>query len=132
MKTNVRSIRKKRVYSEEFKRELVKEFEKGSYSVLQLKKLYGINHENIYRWIYKYSNFNDKSSHVIEMKESSTKKLKDLEKKVKELEQAVGRKQMYIDYLEKMMDIAKDEMGVDIKKNYDTPQSTTSGNARKK
>ena len=132
MKTNVRTIRKKRFYSEDFKRELVKEFEQGKYSVLQLKQLYGIRHENIYRWIYKYSTFNDKSSRVIEMKESSTKKLKDLEKKIKELEQAVGRKQMYIDYLEKMMDIAKEEMGVDIKKNYDTPQSTTSGNTRKK
>ena len=132
MQTNVRSIRKKRVYSEEFKRELVKEFEQGNYSVLQLEKLYGVLNENIYRWIYKYSNFNDKSSRVIEMKESSSNKLKDLEKKVKELEQAVGRKQMYIDYLEKMMDIAKEEMGVDIKKNYDTPQSATSGNTRKK
>ena len=132
MKSTVAGIRKKRVYSEEFKRALVKEFETGHYSVPQLERLYGIRNHLIYGWIYKYSTFNDKSVRIIEMKESSTHKLKELEKKVKELERAVGVKQLHIDYLEKMMDIAKEELGVDIKKNFDTPQSTGSGKTKKK
>jgi hypothetical protein len=66
------------------------------------------------------------------MKESSIDKLKQLELKVKELEQIVGQKQIKIDYLEKMIDIAKDDLNIDIKKNYNTPQSTGSETIKKK
>lgn len=126
MNPTVTKIRKKRAYSEEFKRAIVKEFESGRTSVPQLEKLYKIRHKVIYDWIYKYSTFNDKSVRIIEMKDSSTKQIKELEKRVKELERAVGLKQLEIDYLEKLIDIAKEDLGVDIKKNSDTPQSTGS------
>jgi predicted RNase H-like nuclease (RuvC/YqgF family) len=64
------------------------------------------------------------------MEKSSTQKLKDLEKKVKELERIVGQKQIKIDYLEKMIDLAKEELKVDIKKNFDTPPSSGSGKTK--
>jgi len=57
------------------------------------------------------------------MKDSATRKLKGLEIKIKELEQIVGQKQIKIDYLEKMIDLAKEELDIDIKKNSGTPQS---------
>ena len=132
MKADLTKIRKKRVFSEEFKRNLVKEYELGRFSVLQLEKLHRISNPLLYRWIYKYSTFNDKSVRIIEMDESSTQKIKYLEKKIKELEQAVGSKQMQIDFLEKMMEIAKEELGIDIKKNYNTPQSSGSAKTKKK
>lgn len=47
------------------------------------------------------------------MKDSNTNRLKELEARVKELECVVGVKQLHIDYLEKMIDIAKDDLGVD-------------------
>lgn len=131
MYSKLKVIKKKRVFSEEFKRSIVKEFESGQYSVPQLEKLYQISNKSIYGWIYKYSTFNDKTVRIIEMKESSSNKIKELEQKVKELERAVGVKQLHIDYLERMMDIAKEELGVDIKKNFDTPQSTGSGKTKK-
>ena len=56
----------------------------------------------------------------------------ELEQKVKELELAVGQKQIKIDYLEKMIDIAKEELDIDIKKNFSTPQSIGSGIIKKK
>ena len=124
MKANLKQINKSRNYSEDFKKELVALYEDGKYSVLQLEKLYGVANPTIYNWIYKFSNFNEKGIRIIEMKMSSTKKLKELEEKIKNLERAVGQKQIKIDYLEKMIDIAKDELNIDIKKNSDTPQST--------
>jgi transposase-like protein len=132
MKANVRSIRKQRKYSEEFKKRLVSDFEKGKLSVPQLEKLHGVPHATIYRWIYKFSIFNESGFRVIEMKDSSNKKMKELEARVKELERTVGRKQIMIDYLEKMMEIAKDELDIDIKKNFGTPQSNGSGKTNKK
>lgn len=116
MKANLKEIRKIRVYSEEFKKEIVNFYESGKYSVLQMEKLYGVNDVTIYKWIYKFSTFNEKGVRVVEMKDSNIDKVKQLEIKIKELEQAVGQKQIKIDYLEKMIDIAKDEFSIDIKK----------------
>ncbi|WP_026450781.1 transposase [Aequorivita capsosiphonis] len=132
MKANVRKLRKQRKYSEDFKKRIVADFESGKFSVLQLEKLHGIRNSIIYRWIYKFSTFNEKGFRIVEMKDSSNQKMKELEARVKELESAVGRKQIKIDYLEKMMEIAKDELDIDIKKNFGTPQSTGSGKTNKK
>lgn len=132
MKANIKTIRKKRVYSEEFKKRLVSEFECGKYSVLQLEKLYGISNHNLYNWIYKYSTFNTKGYRIIEMKKSSTSKVKQLQDKVKELERMVGQKQIMIDYYEKMIEIAKEELDIDLKKNFDTPQSSGSDKTKKR
>ena len=132
MKANLKKLRKRRVFADEFKQSLVKEFDTGQFSVNELGRLHGIADTVIYRWIYKFSTFNQKGYRIIEMKESSNKKLKDLEQKVKNLEQIVGKKQIMIDYLEKMMEIAKDELDIDIKKNFNTSQSAGSGKTKKK
>ena len=131
MKANVRSIRKTRRFSEEFKRKIVRDFERGTFTVLDLSRLHKIHYQTIYYWINQYS-LEPGGVEIIEMKDSSTKKVKDLESKIKELERAVGQKQLYIDYLEKMMEIAKEDMGVDIKKNFGTPPSSGSDRTKKK
>lgn len=126
MTTNLRKLKKQRVYSEEFKRQIVSDFESGKYSVLQLEKLHGISNASIYSWIYKFSTFNKKGYRVVEHNQSSQKKVKELQAQVKELQAALGRKQIQIDYLETMMKVAKEEFDIDIKKNFDTPQSKNS------
>ena len=132
MEQKIRKIRKLRKYSDEFKRELVGYYESGEYSVLQLEKLYGVANTQLYNWIYKYSNFNDKQVRVVEMKSSDTCKLKELEKRNMELERLIGQKQIKIEYLEKMIDLADKQLGIDIKKNSNTPHSNGSASERKK
>ncbi len=130
MRTNLKKLRKQLRYSEDLKKEIVSLFEKGTYSVLQLERLYGMNNVTIYKWIYKYSTFNDKGIRVVEMKKSSSLKLKELTNKVKDLEQIVGQKQIKIDFLEKMIEIAEDELSIPIKKKFNTSQSTGSGKTK--
>jgi transposase len=132
MKPNIRKIRKSRIYSDDFKRSLVSLFESGQYSVLQLEKLYGVRCTQIYNWIYKFSEFNEKGSRIVEMKESNQNKLNELQNRLKELEQIVGQKQITIDYLEKMIDLAKEEFKIDIKKNYNLSQSVGSNQTKKR
>lgn len=132
MEKNVRLLRSPRKFSNDFKRKIVKEFEQGSMSVCQLSRLYGIAETQIYNWIYKFSIFNEKGSRIVEMKESQSAKFKELEQRVKELEQNVGQKQIMIEYLEKMIDLAKQELNIDIKKNFATPQSVGSKKTEKK
>ena len=124
-------LKKKRVFSEEFKKLRVKEFEKGEFSAKEISRLYGVCYQTVYTWIYKYSAYNKKGLRVVEMKSSSKIKVKELQDRIKELERAVGQKQLNIDYLEKMIELAKEELDIDIKKNFATPQSTGSGKAHK-
>jgi len=132
MEANLKQIRKQRKYSEDFKKYLVTSFEKGEFSVPQLEKLYGISNVCIYQWVYKYSKFNEKGCRIVEMENSNQTKLKELEQKVKELEQIVGQKQVAIEYLEKMIELAKSDLNIDIKKNYSLPPSAGSKITKKK
>ena len=132
MGANLKEIRKHRRYSEEFKKSIVASFEKGKFSVLQLEKLYGITNASIYSWVYKYSRFNEKGCRIVEMEDSNQNKLEELVKKVKELEQMVGQKQIAIEYLEKMIELAKTDLNIDIKKNYSLPPSAASNSTKKK
>lgn len=125
-------LKKQRVFSEEFKKLRVKEFEKGEFSVLELSKLYGVVHQTVYTWIYKYSTYNKKGLRIVEMKSSSKTKVKELHDRIKELERVVGQKQLNIDYLEKMIEIAKEEFDIDIKKKHDASQSIGFGKTGKK
>ena len=119
---------KRRIFSESFKKERVKEYESGKLTILEISRLYGIAFQTIYKWIYKYSGYNRKGLRIVEHKDSYTNRVKELQDRIKELERIVGQKQINIDYLEKMIELAKKEMGIDIKKNFGFPQSHGSEN----
>lgn len=116
-------IQRQRKYSEDFKLKIVSEYESGKFTVYEMEKIYGISNMSIYNWIYKYSKYNKKSIQVVEMKDSQAEKVKQMEARIKELEQIVGQKQINIDYLEKMIELAKEEFDIDIKKNSNTQRS---------
>ena len=55
--------------------------------------------------------------------DSEAYKSKELEKRVKELEAALGRKQLEVDFLNRLIEQGKEELGVDLKKKSFTPPS---------
>ena len=125
-------LRSRRLFSEEFKKARVQEYEKGEYSVRELSRLFDIQTKVIYHWIYKYSTYNKKGAIIVEMKGSGKQKLKDYEKRIAELERALGQKQLSIDFLEKMIELAEEEYQIKIKKNSDTPLLHGSGQKGKR
>lgn len=66
------------------------------------------------------------------MKDSSTQKVRNLEHKIEQLERSLGQKQLYIDYMEKLIDITEDDLGIEIKKNIDTTPLAGSGKTKKR
>ena len=130
MLKNGKRINRRRKFSEDFKLKIVKKYETGEFSVGEMIKIYDISYQSIYNWIYKYSKYNKKSIQVVEMKDSQAHKLKQMEVRIKELERAVGQKQMNIDYLEKMIDLAKEHYDIDIKKNSNILHSGGSKNTK--
>lgn len=115
---NGQKIRQRRKFSEELKKFIVSEYENGKFTVLELSRLHDISFQLIYRWIYKYSLYNKENTVVMELKESSERKLKAYERRIKELEQIVGQKQLKIDYLEKIIDLSNDHFDTDLKKSF--------------
>ena len=115
-----RMLRTSRYFSEDFRKQKVKEIEQNLIKVSELSKLYGISRTSIYKWIYQYSlNLKKGIVQVIEM-ESETRKNKLQQARLAELERIIGQKQLQIDYLEKVIEISSEDLGTDIKKKYST------------
>lgn len=107
-----------RCFSEAFKREKVKEIEKGVLSIGILSKLHSISRTAVYKWIYLYSSIEKGTKTVVQM-ESEQHKTLYLQQRLGELERIIGQKQMEIDYLNKALEISSEELGYDLKKKYE-------------
>jgi transposase-like protein len=111
-------FRKRRVFSEAFKREKVAEITSGKITILELSRLWEVRPWAIYLWIYKYSPDHQKGITMVVQKDSEANKVKDLLARIAELERIVGQKQLAIDFQEKLIEIASKELSVDLKKSF--------------
>ena len=121
-------IRTRRIFSDTFKRQRVKEIDANLISVTEVSKLYDVSKTSIYRWLDKYSPNHHKGVTQVVQMESEAEKTRVLLARIAELERTVGRKQMELDYLEKLLEISSKELNVDIKKNFDIESSPISTN----
>ena len=106
-----------RIFSADFKKEKVKEIEKGVLSITTLCKLHSVSRTSVYKWIYLYSTVEKGVKTVIQM-ESEQHKTLYLQQRLAELERIIGQKQMEIDFLNKTLEISSEEVGYDLKKKY--------------
>jgi transposase len=121
-----------RHFSEAFKKEKVKMIEEKRVTVLQLSKIYEVSEVAIYKWIRKYSTRIARGEKYVVEKESEGAKTLELMKHIAELERKVGQKQLQIDYLEKVIELGSEQVGIDIKKKYASERSAGSVSDKKK
>ncbi len=124
-----------RHFSEDFKRAKVRELEKRITSIADICRTYEVNRTSVYKWIYKYSAMAKKQLKVVVEAKSDTQKIKALEDRIKELERIVGQKQLLLEFKDKMIEIAEETYGVDIKKKLSSrlsPGTTFTGKITKK
>lgn len=121
------SLKPRRIFSEAVRANVVKQIESGKYSISTMALEHGVSAKSVYNWINKYSRHlqSDKTM-VVQMKSEATK-TQELQQRIKELEAALGRKQMEVDFLNKMIDIGSEQLGIDLKKKLSTPPSTGTG-----
>src|SRR5690349_4167166 len=115
------SLRPRRVFSEALKRKVVQDIEKGKATILAVCREYDVSDQSVYAWVNKYSRHLQSSNEMVVQMKSESYKTKELEKRIQELEAALGRKQLEIDFLNKMIDVGKEELGIDLKKKPFTP-----------
>ncbi len=126
--TQSEAERRRRHFSESFKRQKVQEIALGRSRVIEISKQYEVSTTNIYRWISKFgTTMAKKPERVIVETDSDTKELLRMKKKIAELERIIGQKQILLDFKDKMIEIAESEYGVDIKKKYSTKPSDITG-----
>lgn len=123
--------RRIRRFSENFRKEKVRELELGIVSIRDLRQQYQVSDMSVRRWIAKFSSMKEKKERLIVESQSDTVQLLELKKKVAELERVVGQKQLLIDFQQKMIELAEEEYRVDIKKKFSGGLSNTTGKAAK-
>lgn len=118
-------LRQRRLFSVTLRKEVVRLVESGKLSVSAASREYHVTRTSIYNWIYKYSTYNQKGVLLVADKKSQTEKVNQLQQQIAELERALGHKQMQVDFYEKFVEFASEEVGTDLKKKYES--AVTSG-----
>ncbi len=112
-----------RHFSEALKKSIVKEIEAKKLKKSEVSRIYEVSKTSVYQWISKYSKKYQKGVHMVLELDSDGKRIEYLIKKLSEAEQTVGKKQIEIEFLNKVIDLCSDELGYDVKKKCITMQS---------
>ena len=110
-----------RVFSTAFKKEKTKLIEEGKITVKQVSKIYDVSETAVYNWKKKYSTI-ARDDRVVVEKISEAQKTQELFKQVRDLEQALGRKQMELDYYKEIVKLVSESQGVDVEKKHKPKQ----------
>src|SRR5690606_16111402 len=127
-------------YSMSLKLQIVQEIERGSTSISQVRKDYGIqSRSTIVQWLRKFGNFDWDNQTPSHMPKSPERKIMELEAQVKLLEKqkALLEREAYVAdkkaiIFDMMIDIAEKEYQIDIRKNSPPEQSTILNKSNKK
>ncbi len=119
--------RMQRYFSEEIKKKKVNELDRNLTSIAEICREYQVSRTSVDRWINKYSRMRQKKQKQVVEAKSDTRKIGRLKDEVHELERIVGQKQLKIDFLEKIIEIAEQVYGVDIKKKLSSKLSSGTG-----
>lgn len=120
----------RRIFSQEVKKQTVRDIEKGLCSVKQASLELGVSSVAIYKWIDRYSRYLQKNRVMVVEDQSESYRSKELEKKLREAEAMIGRKQMEIDLLNKIIDLANEQYRTDLKKSLPGPLWNGSGSSK--
>lgn len=123
-------IKQKRHFSEEFKKDKVKDIVEKRLTVLELSRLHGVSTVAVYKWLYKYSAYHQRQTTLVVQMESEATKTKYLLQQVADLQRVIGQKQLEIDFLSKLIEIGSEELGFDLKKNISSKLSSGTGSAK--
>ena len=118
-------------YPEEFKWKVVQEVLSGKFTKEEARKVYGIRSNcAILYWMRQFSGIEDYrlGGNPIYQSESmhNMKEISKNEKRIKELEEALERERKRADLWQKMVDIAEEQLNIDIRKKFGAKQSIPS------
>jgi transposase-like protein len=106
-------------YSEAFKRQIVRDLERGVITASEVRKKYGVSGGNtIEYWLKRYGTGKVSPKTRKRKDVAASRKLLVYERRTRELEQAVARLTVEKVALESLIDEAQTELGIDLKKTF--------------
>jgi transposase len=126
-----RQERQRRIFSEEFKRKKVREIEQQLTTIAQVSRQYEVRENSVSKWMAKYGQNYMKGVRTIVESQSDTAKIAALKAQVAELQRMIGEKQVQLEFKDKMIELAEEVYGVDIKKKFESKPSSGTGNTGK-
>lgn len=116
---HVRLVKPQKSYSEAFKKQVVREFERGGLNKDQLQVKYGLGgNSTVLKWCRKYGRF------VYPKNSSTGRPMKDPQKqKIKELEEKLKQAEQKLKVYDKLIEITNRELDKDIVKKIEAKLS---------
>lgn len=110
-------------YTEEFKRSVCEEFLAGTMTLRAMEHKYGLGNSRLVDWLQKYG-YQVKKPYIIERRDMGKKKINNgtATARVKDLEKQLEMARLEAAAYRKMIEIAEDELKIDIRKKSDTKQ----------
>jgi len=105
-----------------FMRHVARTYIEGNQSLNQLVEVFNVPNQTISRWVQRFSSELEAEITISPMTEQEQKDLKILQKQVAALQKKLEYEQMRNFALETMADLAKTELGIDIRKNFGAKQ----------
>jgi len=109
-------------YDIAFKRKIAREYIEGDLSTTQLAKIYNVSFQQVSEWAKQYSCELAEEQIIIPMTEQDEKDFGLLKKQNEALKKKLEYEQMRNFALETMIDLAKSELGIDLRKNSGAKQ----------
>jgi transposase-like protein len=107
--------RRRRRFSEAFRKEQVALIESGKLTVIEVSRLYEVKPQNVRRWLDKYGTKALPEPILIRSK-SEVNRLRELERENRKLKEELGAEHMRTVYLEGLVALAKERLGEDFEK----------------
>lgn len=120
LKSEVRPTRARRYFSESARRLIVQEIDDGL-SKAEASRKYEVSHASIYKWYALYSKHYKATLVTVVEHVSDSLRVKKLEAELEQTYAILGRAKAENMLMHKMIEKADEAMGIDIKKNFDTP-----------
>ncbi|MGB3181053.1 MAG: transposase [Cyclobacteriaceae bacterium] len=111
-------------YTEEFKRSVCEEFLAGGMTLRAVERKHGLGNSRLNDWLNKYG-YSVRKPYLIEGRDMAKKKSKkstDDTIRIKELEKQLAMARLEATAYRKMIEIAEDELKIEIRKKSDTEQ----------
>lgn len=108
--------------SQTFKRFVANEYHRGNQSLNQLSLKFDVPQQTVHRWIHQFSSDIGEEINIPPMTDQEQKDMASLQKQVALLKEKLEYEQMRNFALETLADLAKSELGIDIRKNFGAKQ----------
>lgn len=109
-------------YDNALKRKIAKQYLEGNQSLTEIHIEYGISPQDISRWAKRFSCELAEEPTICAMTEQEQKDVAALQKQLEALKKKLEYEQMKNFALETMVDLAKSELGIDLRKNSGAKQ----------